>query len=138
MADVTHKQIAEAVAAMGGLTVMALGLRFDRVAVRVLDRLQRNADSEMRTAVSVALTLTAPVRSPGKTATALQQEIGALLQTSAPGDGRRVELYGNRAELRLVTRVSARLPSLLGFIHNPDVDAATILALAERWLRSGG
>ena len=34
MADMTHKQVAEAAAAMGGVTVSELGLRFDRVAVR--------------------------------------------------------------------------------------------------------
>ena len=87
MADMTHKQVAEAVAAIGGVTVVAMGLRFDRVAVRVLDRLQRNADAEPRTAVSVALTLTAPVRSPCKTAAALQQEIGALLRRAVLGTG---------------------------------------------------
>ena len=32
MADMTHKQVAEAVAAMGGVTVVAMGLRFDRLA----------------------------------------------------------------------------------------------------------
>ena len=138
MAVMTYRQIAEAVAAMGGVTVTALGLRFDRVAVRVLDRLQRDADAGPHPGASVALTLTAPVRAPGKTAGALQQEINALRLAGRPGDGRRVELHGNWTELRLVTRMSARRPSLLGFVHNPDVDAATILALAERWLCSGG
>jgi hypothetical protein len=138
MADMTYRQLAEAVAAMGGATVAALGLRFDRVAVRVLDRLQRGANAGPNPGASVALTLTAPIRAPGKTAGDLQQEVNALLRTGRAGNGRRVELHGNRAELRLVTPVSARRPSLLGFVHNPDIDASTILALAEQWLRFNG
>ena len=138
MADMTQRQIAEAVAAMGGVTVTALGLRFDRVAVQVPDRLQRGADARPHPGASVALTLTAPDRAPGKTAGALQQAMNVLLRTGRPGDGRRVELHGNWTELRLVTRMSARRPSLLGFVHNPDLDGATILALAERWLCCGG
>ena len=83
----THRQIAEAVAAMGGVTVTALGLRFDCVAVRVLDRLERGADAGPHPGASVALTLTAPIRAPGKTAGALQQEINALLRTGVRGTG---------------------------------------------------
>ena len=138
MADMTHRQIAEAVAAIGGVTVAELGLRFDRVAVRVLDRLQRGADAGPHADVSVALTLTAPVRAPGKTAEALQQESGALLRTGCPGDERSLDVHGNRAELRLLSHPPGREPKVLGFVHNPGSDAATILALAERWLRSGG
>ena len=104
----------------------------------VLDHLQRSVDTQACEGVSVALTLTAPVRAPGKTAAALQQEIVTLLRTGRPGDRRSSDVHGSRAELRLVGHPPEREPRVLGFVHNPGVDAASILALAERWLRSGG
>ena len=134
----TDRRVADAVAAMGGVTAAKLGLRFDRVVVRVLDHLQRSIETQAREGVSVALTLTAPLRAPGKTAAALQQEVITLLRTGRPGDGRSLDVHGNYAELRLVRHPPGREARVLGFVHNAGGDAATILALAERWLRSGG
>ena len=132
----TDRQIAEAIAAEGRTTASRLGLRFDRVVVRVLERLSHALDAEPRADVTVLLALTAPIRAAEKMVAGLQREIGALLQAGHPGQGRRLELYGNRAELRLVERSPAEARSLLGFVHSSDVEAATILDLAERWLRS--
>ncbi len=70
-------------------------------------------------------------------AVALEREVAALLQNGCAGAERSVVLHGNRAELRLVERAPTRGQGLLGFVHNPDVDAVVILNLAERWLRAG-
>ena len=83
------------------------------------------------------LALTAPVRAPGKTVSLLEREIGAMLRTGGAGEQQTIELYGNRAVLRLVRHAPLRGGGLLGFVHNPDVEAATILDLAERWLQAG-
>lgn len=133
----TDRKIAEAIAVAGGSTVFKLGLRFDRVVVQVLDRLRRFVDAAQPEGVTVVLTLTAPIRAPAKTAVALEQEMAALLQTRDLGSERSAILFGNRAELRLVERASRQGPRLLGFVHNPDVDAARVLELVERWLRCG-
>ena len=138
LTDQRNRRIAEAVAAMGGTTVSKLGLRFDRVAVRVLDRFQHSMDAQPRTDVSVLLTLTAPICAPGKTTGAVLQEIRALLRAGGPGERRSIGVHGNRAELRLVGHEPKLGQALLGFVHNPNVDAATILDLAEQWLQSGG
>ena len=107
MTGSVDREIAEAVAAAGDTTTSRLGLRFDRVVVRA----------------------------PKTTAVALEREVAALLQNGCPEAERSVVLYSNRAALRLIERSPRRGKVLLGFVHNPDVDAAVILHLAERWLR---
>ena len=133
--DSTHRQVAEAVAGAGGSTASRLGLRFDRVVVRVLDHLGLFVGIEAPEGLTVLLALTAPIRAPGKMMHALEQEVAALLQTGIVGSARTVVLYENRAELRLVEHAPDRHYKLLGFVHNPDVDAAQVLDLAEQWVR---
>ena len=130
------RKIAEAVASAGGSTVSKLGLRFDRVALRVLDRLRTSVDASPPEGLAVVLALTAPIRVPGRTAAALEGEVAALLQMGAAGSERSAILNGNRAELRLVEQTFGRGYKLLGFVHNSDVPAARVLDLAELWLRS--
>ena len=136
MMDMTHRQIAEAVAAVGGTTVSRLGLRLDRVVVRVLDRLRRGVDGKPRADWGVVLTLTAPLHAPNKLVKVMEQEIAALLQDGCIGAERSVVLHGGRARLRLVEHAAAPGCGLLGFVHNPDVDPAMIMDLAERWLQT--
>ena len=132
----TDRQIAVAIAVAGGSTVAKLGLRFDRVAVWVLDHLRHFLEATQPEGGTVVLTLTAPIHAPGKTAVALEHELAELLQNRKLGSGRRAILYGNRAELRLVEHAPRQGHRLLGFVHNPDVDAAQVMELVERWLRS--
>ncbi|HLH94565.1 MAG TPA: hypothetical protein VKW08_05540 [Xanthobacteraceae bacterium] len=44
-------------------------------------------------------------------------------------------IYNNQVRLRRVAAVSAHMPRVLGFVHNPESDADLILALAEARLR---
>ena len=135
MTGSVDREIAEAVAAAGDTTTSRLGLRFDRVVVRVLNHLRLFVGADAPEGLTVLLTLTAPVRAPKTTAVALEREVAALLQNGCPEAERSVVLYGNRAALRLIEHAPRRGQVLLGFVHNPDVDAAVILHLAERWLR---
>ena len=135
-AERSDRQFAEAISVAGGSTVSRLGLRFDRVVVRLLDRLRCFLGAGKPEGVTVLLTLTAPIRGPGKTAAALEQEIAALLKAGGAESEWSGILYGNRAQLRVVEHATRGRPKLLGFVHNPEVDAAEILELAECWLRS--
>jgi hypothetical protein len=126
------RQLAEEIIEASGLTTTRLGLRFDRVVVRILTDLRRFADGATPAGLTVLLTLTAPIRTPAKTAGALEQEIGALLVDGAVGADRSATLYGNGVRLRLIRSASRR--KLIGFVHNPDSDATHLLDLAEHWL----
>ncbi len=87
--------------------------------------------------LTTILTLTAPIRVPGRTVIALKQALALLLQSGVAGSERSSSLHGNRASLRLVGQSFERGGGLVGFVHKPDVPAARLLDLAEHWLRSG-
>jgi hypothetical protein len=129
------KEMAEAVLAGSGLSASKLGLRFDRVVVRVLGDLRAFADVAVPEGLAIALTLSAPIRLPAKTAEALREKIAALLSSEErPGD-QGTEVQGNQVSLRLVQRPASRRPKLVGLVHNPSTNAVELLDLAERWLR---
>lgn len=126
-----EREIAEHVLQGSGLTVSALGLRFDRVVVRVLGDLRVAADEIAPDGVTVLATMTAPIRLGGKTVAVLRREMAALV---AGGDvDYAAEVNGNAVRLRVVRAASDR--RLVGFVHNRGTDPAQLLAMAERWLR---
>jgi hypothetical protein len=130
-----EKAIAEDVLKETGASTSALGLRFDRVVVRVLGRLRAFADDVVPDGQSVILTVSAPIRLPAKTADRLEDEITALLATSAPSRERCARILGNDVRLRLVKESSGRGCKLIGFVHNPQANTQQLLDAAERWLR---
>ena len=71
--------IAEEIARAGGTSVSKLGLRFDRVVVRILDDLSRFTERAAPANRCVLVTISAPIRLPARTERVLEQEIDALL-----------------------------------------------------------
>ncbi len=130
-----ERAIAAQIAKAGGQTVSRLGLRFDRVVVRVVGDLRGYAASGVPAGTAIIFTLTAPIRSPAKTIGALKLQIDALLHAGAGGRDRTADVCGNAVRLRLAR--STRAHRLVGIVHNRDVDAKHLLDMAERWLRAG-
>ncbi|MGA0601376.1 hypothetical protein ACO2Q3_11800 [Caulobacter sp. KR2-114] len=131
-----ERDIAENVLRSAGLSVSQLGLRFDRVVLRVLGALRADAEAAAPRGHAVLLTMTAPIRQPADTALALRPAIAAL---AAAGDGEQaLTVNGNAVRLRGVEGVGRAAPTLVGFVHNPQSDPARLLDLGERWLRGDG
>jgi hypothetical protein len=127
-----EKDIAEAVLAGSGLSPAKLGLRFDRVVLRVLGDLRTFAQGAAPDGVTVLVTITAPIRVPARTAEAVRKRIGALLANPAASEAAAV--HGNQVRIRVVKHGPGGHPKLIGFVHNPGSDPSQLLALAERWL----
>jgi len=127
--DNPERAIAEAVLAGTGLSAAKLGLRFDKVVVRVVGDLRGFAERAVPEPLGVAFTLTAPIRLPRKTVEVVEERLKSL---STSEDHLEV-VHGNEVRLRLAKRAPGR-PKLIGFVHNPDQDAGRLLDLAERGL----
>ena len=123
-----EKDIAEKVLAGSGVTASKLGLRFDRVVVRVLGDLRAFAESAVPEGSAIVVTISAPIRLPAKMVDAAREKIAEL-----KGDWSGT-LHGNQVSLRLERRSANKRPKLVGFVHNPSIDATELLDLAERWL----
>ena len=127
------RQIAGDIATAGGLRLSKLGLRFDRVATRLLDHATSVSENAVPAGQIVLLTISAPIRLPAKTTDALTREITAL---ALCGVGRKFTgtLNGNSVRLRLVEASPKPAFRLVGFVHNADQDPERLLNLAEAWL----
>jgi hypothetical protein len=111
-------------------------LRFDRVALRFVRRLQDALSASVPDDRTLVLTITAPIRVPAKTVAALEDNIRTYLaRQSAVGEAR-YTIHGNQIWVRLVKGGSRRTTKVIGFVHNldsdPDVLFDITLSLIER------
>jgi len=119
--DSVEREIVERAAAA------KLRLRFDKVVVRVVGRLKAALSGIAPEGEAIIFTLTAPIRLPGKTAVEMER----MAREGSPGG----EVHGNQVRIRRLTGLPANAPKVLGFVHNPESDAETLLDIAEGRLR---
>ena len=110
------------------------GLRFDKVASRLMERLQAALGETVPDGMTVLLTITAPIRLPSKTAASLQDKIQALLGRGSPGRDEKHTIHGNRVRIRLFRDKSERAPKIIGFVHNADSDPLLLLNMTRELL----
>ena len=109
-------------------------LRFDKVATRLIERLQTTLGETVPDGMTVLLTITAPIRVPSKTAASLEDKIQTLLRRGSPGRDEKDTIHGNRVQIRLLRDESQRAPKMIGFVHNPDSDPLLLLNLTRELL----
>lgn len=106
-------------------------LRFDKVVLWLLQRLQVTLRKTVPNRVTVLLTITAPIRLPAKTASALEDKIRTLLRQRRAVRDEKHAIHGNRVHLRLLRNTLEGAPKLIGFVHNPDSDPLLLLNLTQ-------
>ena len=117
------------------LEAAKLRLRFDKVALRVVRGLKAALASVIPEGQAVVFAISAPIRLPAKTETALDNMV-----RSGPRDPQRHEIvHGNKVQIRWLSDVPKHMPKVLAFVHSVEVDAGVILALVEaRLLKPNG
>ena len=121
-----------------------LRLRFDKVATRLIERLQATLGETVPNGITVLVTITAPIRLPSKTAAALEDKIQTLLARALPSRDKKDTIHGNRVQIRFLRGESRGAPKVIGFVHNSDSDplllldmTCELLELSERRLTGG-
>lgn len=110
-----------------GIAAAKLRLRFDKVALRLINGLKAGLAETVREDQAVIFTVTAPIKLPAKTAAAVE----ALVRDGLPAGEVHKTIHGNQIRLRLIEGVPAEMPRVVGFVHNPESHPDLILALAE-------
>ena len=110
------------------------GLRFDKVATGLIERLQTTLGDTVPKDTTVLLTVTAPIRLPAKTAAALEDKILTLLGRGSTGRDAKDTIHGNRVRIRLLRAKAGQTPRVIGFVHNPDSDPLLLLNMASELL----
>ena len=104
-----------------------LRLRFDRVVRWLVDDLKAELTELMPEGEALLFTITAPIKLPAKTATALK----SLARGEISGHEFRGNIHGNQVHIRRLVGISTPMPRVIAFVHNPESDASVILKLAE-------
>jgi len=114
-----------------------LRLRFDRVVLRLVRGVREALSNDMPAGAAALFAVTAPIRSPAKTALILEGEIRTLLASRGRGDfvG---SAHENAVRARLVAGAAKGLANVAGFVHNPDSDPRVVLAAAEALVKGVG
>jgi len=110
-------------------------LRFDRVALGLVRRLQAALSEAVPESKTVIVTVTAPIWQASKTASALEDIIRRCLARRSPGQGRPVEandrIHENQIRVRVVKGGSGGTAKVIGFVHNPDPDIEALLDVTQ-------
>jgi hypothetical protein len=109
-------------------------LRFDKVATRLIERLQATIGETVPDGMTVLLTITAPIHLPSKTATSLEDKIQTLLGRGALDRDEKDTIHGNRVQIRLLRDESERAPKMIGFVHNSDSDPLLLLNMTREFV----
>lgn len=108
-------------------------LRFDRVVLRLMTDLQSALAGTAPDGTTALVTLTAPIRLPGRTAAAIADVVRARIARGSARDLVTI-LHGNGVRVRIVAHTLMHAPPLIGFVHNPEPQPQRLLDCATEWL----
>ena len=97
-----EKQIADKIVRSNGLSVTELGLRFDKVVVRLLGNLRTFVERASLKEETIVMTITAPIRLSSKTEHELEAQIMDFLDSKNRSRDRRITIFQNEVRLRIV------------------------------------
>ena len=109
-------------------------LRFDRVALGLVDRLRTALSGSVPDGTTVAVTVTAPIRLPARTVAATEEKIRKLLATRAAPTRLAGTVQGNKIQVHLLKGGGGLTAKLIGFVHNPDSDPSILIDVARSLL----
>ncbi len=112
------------------------GLRFDKIANRVIERLRGACAEFVPDGTTVVLTLTAPIRLASKTTAVLEDKIRSVIGRRDRDS--RVAIHGNHARIRILRGQSGQAPKMIGFVHNFDTDPVFLLNMAREMIELFG
>lgn len=127
-----------AVMAPGKAAAARPRLRFDRVALGFVARLQAGLAGSVPDGQTAVVTITAPIWCASRTAEAVQEAIRRRFERRAARVRIAETINGNQVRARLVEDISRRASKVVGFVHNPDTDPQTLFDAAESLLRCIG
>lgn len=112
-------------------------LRFDKVVLWLIGHLQANLHEAVPDGKTLIVTVTAPIRLPGKTADTLEDKILSSLSHRSARLEIKDTIHGNQVRVRLVKSFRGT-SKVIGFVHNPDSDSEVLLGVTDLLLNCIG
>jgi hypothetical protein len=129
-----EKQIGNAIANAGNSSVKKLGLRFDRVVVRLLGDIRQSIEQHVPKNLIFIMTITAPIKHPAKTAEDVTKKIKDSLKSGIQKQDSILTVFENKVQFRIAQSSPKQTEKFIGLVHNPEIDATMLLDLAAQWL----
>lgn len=133
--ELIDKNIAEKIAKENKTTIKKLGLRFDKVVVRLLSDLRASIGSNIPEGTAVLYTITAPIKLPTKMELGLSQQIRDVLNSAVRNTDHQSTIFQNQICIRIINVPTNQTENFAGFVHNPECNSKQLLDFAARWLR---
>lgn len=104
---------------------MRTGLRFDKVALELIERVRSGTSEVIPSGSTLVFTVTAPIRLSAKTAAALEDIVRAALARRAASIDIKQMLHGNGVRIQLMPGRASH--KVIGFVHNPEIAPELLL-----------
>ncbi|HZY97973.1 MAG TPA: hypothetical protein VFE36_00225 [Candidatus Baltobacteraceae bacterium] len=112
----------------GARLIARSGLRYDKVALGFIRRLQESLGDRVPAGKTLIVTCTAPIRKDSKTFAELETVLAALLAKRPARLDFKKTVNANEVRARFVKRTPAHANAVVGFVHNPGVDTEELLS----------
>ncbi|HEX3429703.1 MAG TPA: hypothetical protein VHT03_02360 [Rhizomicrobium sp.] len=132
---IARKRIAIEVATIKPVLTERPRLRFDKVALRFVADLRAALQAFVPDGQTALITITAPIRLASKTAAVVEETTRAHLARRSARVDIKETIHGNQVRVRLAKRVPNGVPKVIGFVHNPETDAESLLRFTETLLQ---
>ncbi|MCC6501061.1 MAG: hypothetical protein IT313_12415 [Anaerolineales bacterium] len=109
-------------------------LRFDKIATWFIKHMQTVLAESVPDGVTVALTITAPIRLASKTAAELEDKIRTFLRRGSTGQDKNVAINGNRIRFLCLPNEAVPAAKVIGFVHNPESDSRLLFNMTQEML----
>lgn len=129
------KIIAEKIAEENNLTIGKLGLRFDKVVVRLLSNIRDSVTEDIPGKTSVLFTITAPIKLPSKTESEVRRHIDESLNHKGKYSEQALTVFQNKVLIRKIKVPITQSIKFAGFVHNQNSNPKQLLDLATLWLQ---
>ncbi|SRR5258708_3730052 len=129
-----EKQVANEIAKANQVSVTKLGLRFDKVVVRLLGNIRMAIEQKIPKNMTVLMAITAPIKLPAKTEYELIEKLNDFLEAGVQHQDSVLAIFQNKVRLRIIKPSSRQTTKFVGLVHNPDIDAKLLLNLTAKWL----
>lgn len=129
-----EKEIAEKIVKANSSSTTKLGLRFDRVVVRLLGNLRFFVEQANANQKIILMTISAPIKLATKTEKELKSKIKDLLNRKDHDQDLSFSIFQNEVRLRIMEFQLNKSHKFVGLVHNPRTDPELLLDFATRWL----
>jgi hypothetical protein len=127
-----EKIIANEIAKANGLSLSKLGLRFDKVVIRILGNIRNAIEKEVPKESVIMVTISAPIKLPAKTEHELIEKIRNIVSTGKKERDTSLTIFENEVRIRFLKYSSKQNINFIGLVHNKDIDSKYLLDISSK------